>query len=87
MAEPCVAREEQRMVTLSDQYGEARFLNGNLWALDLGMGDYRRTTLQLPSNINDTVDRLTGYIEFLRFVRAEVRRLRDGAQEADDATG
>ena len=84
MTDPNVERVEQRQVTMSNSYGEARFLNGALWALDLGPTKDRRGTLPLPRTIEDTADILTGYIGFLRFVRAEVLRLRDGAQEVED---
>lgn len=77
-------RAERRIVTLKNEYGEAQFLSGNLWTLDLGPEKLGRATLPLPRDIKETADRLTEYIEFLRFCRAEVRRIRDGAQEAGD---
>jgi hypothetical protein len=84
VADPSVVREERRQVRLYDKIGQATFLDGCLWALDLGPDVTNRSALPLPREIDKTADRLTEYIEFLRFVRAEVRRLRDGAQEMTD---
>ncbi len=84
MTDPSVVREERRQVRLYDKIGQATFLDGALWALDLGPDVTLRSALPLPREIEQTAERLTEYIEFLRFVRAEVRRFRDGAQEMTD---
>lgn len=85
MTDDYVERTEKRQVVMSNEYGMATFLDGTLWALDLGSPETRAmATLPLPRNIDATADRLTGYIKFLRHVRAEVRRLKDGAQEAGE---
>jgi hypothetical protein len=83
MADPVVERKESRRVVLTNHIGEAVFLDGDLWHLELGQPGFRQA-VSLPLQVKDTADRLTEYIEFLRFVRAEVRRLRDGAQESGE---
>ncbi len=84
-----VERRESREVRLTDPNGEAIFRSGVLTHLylhgELGKeAIHLRAAVPMPLKIEDTADRLTSYIEFLRFVRAEVRRINDGAQEADD---
>ena len=79
-----VNRLEKRQVVMNNEFGEARFLDGTLWMLDLGPEPGKRGALPLPKNVEVTAERLTGYIEFLRTVRAEVRRLKDGAQETNE---
>jgi hypothetical protein len=81
---PSIERIESRKVLLTDKIGVATFLDGDLWNLSLGPNHDHRATLPLPQDIAKTADRLTEYIEFLRYVRAEARRIRDGAQETGD---
>lgn len=81
MTDPFVEREEKRQVRIGNMFGEAIFLNGVLWDLQLGLGTAplypsARKNIPLPSEEKDTEARLQGYIDFLVFVRQECLKQR-----------
>jgi hypothetical protein len=88
MPAPSVERQQFLRVKLSNMAGDAEFQNGHLQYIDLYWADtagpHKARIEMQPSIGRDPIAEITEWIEFFRFVRADLRRLRDGAQEAGE---